>query len=438
MAARRKERVCVGVVGCGIVGGGAVRLLLENAAWIAQRVGAPVVLKRVADVDWQRPRDFDVPEALRTSDAEVVLGDPEIDVVVEAIGGVGTARHVVETALSRGKSVVTPNKELMAKHGGDLLALAAQAGVDLLFEGAVGGGIPLIKPLKESLCGDTIDRIAGIVNGTTNYILTGMARENRDFGEALAAAQQLGYAEADPTADVEGFDSLYKICILAAIAFGSRVAPEGVYREGITGIAAADIRYARQLGFAIKLLAIAAHKNQHLDVRVHPAFVPLEHPLASVSGVYNAVVVHGRHVEDVMFYGRGAGSGPTGVAVVGDVIDCARNVLAGTCARVPCRCFRTLPLLPIEDVECRFYVRMQVTDRPGVIGKIATRFGAHGVSLASVFQPDTEVGPSLAEIVWITHMVQERRVRAALEEIRPLPEVSAIPALIRLENAHHG
>jgi len=430
-----KDRVVVGVIGCGIVGTGAVRLLLENHEWISQRVGVPVTLKRVVDVDWNRPREFSVPETLRGTDAEAAIADPEIDIIVEAIGGVGFARRVVELALSRGKSVVTPNKELMAKHGGDLLALAAEQGADLMFEGAVGGGIPLIKPLKESLAGDSIERIVGIVNGTTNYILTGMARENRDFGEALAAAQQLGYAEADPTADVEGFDSLYKIAILASIAFGSRVPVGEVYHEGITGVAAADIRYARQLGFSIKLLAIAALDNGALDIRVHPTFVPVEHPLANVNGVYNAVLVRGRQVQDVMFYGRGAGAGPTGTAVVGDVVDCARNLVQGAAGRVPCRCFRSLPLLPIDAVRCRNYVRMRVVDRPGVIGQIATCFGSHGVSLASVFQPEDEVGPALAEIVWITHEVREAQMKAALAQIRTLPEVKEIPSVIRLEHA---
>ncbi len=433
---KAKDRITVGIVGNGIVGGGAARVLLENAEWISQRVGVPVVLKCVADVDWSRARDFEVPTSLRCSDGEAVVTDPEVDIVIEAIGGVGIARRLVELALARGKSVVTPNKELMAKHGGDLLGAAAERGVDLMFEGAVGGGIPLVKPMKESLSGDTVERIVGIVNGTTNYILTGMARENRDFGDALASAQQLGYAEADPTADVEGFDSLYKIAILASIAFGSRIPVEQVYHEGITGVTAADIGYARQLGFAIKLLAIAAQHGDAVDVRVHPAFVPVDHPLANVNGVYNAVVVRGKHVEDVMFYGRGAGAGPTGSAVVGDVVDCARNVLRDARGRVPCRCFRSLPILPMADVECRNYVRMQVTDRPGVIGKIATCFGHHGVSLASVFQPDTEIGPDLAEIVWITHSVREGRMRAALAEIGQLAEVVRIPSVIRLENAH--
>ncbi len=433
LATRSKDRVVVGVVGCGTVGTGAVQVLLSNAAWIAGRVGAPVVLKSVADIDWTRPRGFEVPEALRRSDAESVIADPEIDVVVEAIGGVGMAAQVVRAALARGKSVVTPNKALMAKQGGELLALASEKGVDLMFEGAVGGGIPIIKPMKESLAGDTIERIVGIVNGTTNYILTGMARENRDFADALASTQALGYAEADPTADVEGLDSLYKIAILASIAFGSRVSVSDLYHEGITRVTAADIGYARQLGFAVKLLAIAARLGGRVDIRVHPAFIPLEHPLASISDVFNGVLVRGRQVGDVMFYGRGAGQGPTGVAVVGDVVDCARNLLHGAAGRVPCRCGCSLPLLPMEEVVCRNYVRMRVTDRPGVIGRIATCFGSHGVSLASVFQPDTEVGPGLAEIVWITHAVQERQMRAALAEIATLPMVNEVASVIRLE-----
>ncbi|HEX2998795.1 MAG TPA: homoserine dehydrogenase, partial [Armatimonadota bacterium] len=235
-----------------------------------------------------------------------------------------------------------------------------------------------------------------------------------------------------------GFDSLYKISILASIAFGSRVPVGEVYHEGITKITAADIRYAGQLGFAVKLLAIAARHGESMDIRVHPAFVPKDHPLASVSGVYNAAFVIGEHVQDVMFYGRGAGAGPTGAAVVGDVVDCARNKRLGVSSRVPCRCFRSLPLLPMDEVVCRNYARMQVTDCPGVIGKIATCFGKHGVSVASVFQPDTEIGPSQAEIVWITHEVQEKFMREALAEIRELPEVQSIPSVIRLEHTHQS
>ena len=306
------------------------------------------------------------------------------------MGGVKPARDVVARALRAGKSVVTPNKELIAKHGAELLNLAAEAGVDLMFEGAVGGGIPIIRPLKESLAGDRIVRLMGIVNGTTNYILTAMTQEGRGFAEVLADAQARGYAEADPTADVEGFDAMYKIAILASIAYGSHIDVNAIYHEGISRISALDIRYATQLGFEIKLLAIAAPADGGLDIRVHPAFVPKGHPLASVHGVFNAIFVRGEHVGDLMFYGRGAGSGPTGSAMVGDIIEAARNIRCGARGRVPCTCHQTLPIRPIGEVETRYYLRTRVFDRPGVIGRMATVLGAHGVSLASVFQPEHE------------------------------------------------
>jgi len=429
-----QAQINVGVIGFGTVGVGAVALLETNADWIAKRVGSRVVVKRVADLDWTRQREYAISAAQQTTNVADVLDDPEIEIVIEAMGGVKPAKQFVADALARGKSVVTPNKELIAKHGAELLNIAAEAHVDLMFEGAVGGGIPIIRPMKESLAGDRIQRIMGIVNGTTNYILTAMSQEGRDFGEVLKDAQAHGYAEADPTADVEGLDAMYKLAIMASIAYGSHIDLSQIYHEGITRISAADIRYAKQLGYEIKLLAIGAKNGEALDLRVHPAFVPLDHPLAGVHGVFNAIFLHGDPVGDLMFYGRGAGSGPTGSAVVGDVIDCARNINSGSSGRVPCRCYQHLPVQPISEVESRYYIRTNVVDKPGVIGKMATVLGDHGVSLTSVFQPQHENGETGgAEIVWITHLVREAKVQAALQALRELDVVQEIANVIRVE-----
>lgn len=426
-----ERSIRVGILGCGVVGAGTYQVLTVNAEEIARRAGAPVVVTAVADVDWERPREVEIPQELRRHDGMVVCTDPDIDVVVETIGGVGVARKFVMTAIEHGKSVVTSNKELMAKFGAEILDAAAQKGVDVQFEGAVGGVIPIIRTLKESLQADRIERILGIVNGTTNYILTKMSQEGREFEDVLAEAQRLGYAEADPSADVDGIDSQNKIAILAAIAFGTRVRVEEVYREGIRGIAATDIEYARQMGYVIKLLAIGQRCDGELELRVHPALLPKDHPLASVNGVFNAIFVRGTACDDVMLYGRGAGSLPTGSAVAGDVVDCARNILHGAPGRVPCTCVGHAVVRPIDEVVAKSYVRMRVKDRPGVLGAIATIMGQEGVSIHSVIQR-ANVGDDLAEIVWIVHPAAEKHLRAALRAISALEIVDSIPGVLRV------
>ena len=431
-----KEQINIGVIGFGTVGVGAVELLETNADWIAQRVGSRVVVKKVADLDWVRPRAYQLQPDQQTTKVNDILDDPEIDIIIEAMGGVTPAKSFVATALTHHKSVVTPNKELIAKHGAELLNLASEAHVDLMFEGAVGGGIPIIRSMKESLAGDRILRVVGIVNGTTNFILTAMTQEGRDFSEVLQDAQAHGYAEADPTADVEGFDAMYKIAILASIAYGSHIDVSDIYHEGITKITANDIRYAHQLGYVIKLLAIGARNNGALELRVHPAFVPHSHPLAAVHGVFNAIFIQGDPIGDLMFYGRGAGSGPTGSALVGDIIDCARNINTGATGRVPCRCYQTLSVQPISEIETRYYLRTRVVDRPGVIGRMATILGEHGVSLTSIFQPKhecEEANCGIAEIVWITHQVREAQMQAALRSLSTLDDMVEIANLIRVE-----
>ncbi|NSW55079.1 MAG: homoserine dehydrogenase [Armatimonadetes bacterium] len=426
-----QRTVRVGILGCGVVGGGLYQLLTRNADEIARRTQAPVELAAVADIDWDRPREFEVPAELRSTDGMALCTDPSIDIIVETIGGIGIARKLVMTAIENGKAVVTSNKELMAKFGSEILDAARDKGVDVQFEGAVGGTIPIIRALHQSLEANRIQRILGIVNGTTNYILTKMSQEGREFAEVLAEAQALGYAEQDPTADVEGIDSQNKIAILAAIAFARRVNVEDVYREGISKITPTDIEYARRMGYVIKLLAIASRHNDQIEVRVHPALVPRSHPLASVDGVFNAIFVQGDACDDVMLYGRGAGALPTASAVAGDVIDCARNILRNARGRVPCTCESQANILPMDDVVAKAYVRMRVKDRPGVLGSIATILGQEGVSIASVIQ-EANVGDDLAEIVWVMHPGPQRNLRTALAAISNLGIVDSIPNVIRV------
>ena len=425
-------QIRVGILGCGVVGGGLYHVLTTNTQDIARRAGAPIVVSAVADIDWDRPRDVNIPPDLRTTDAPAVCADPGIDIIVETIGGIGAAREFVMAAIERGKSVVTSNKELMAKFGHEILDAAHARGVDVEFEGAVGGAIPIIRALKESLQANRIERIIGIVNGTTNYILTKMTREGREFAEVLAEAQKLGYAEADPTADVEGIDAQNKIAILAAIAFGTRVDVEQVYREGIAGISPIDIDYARRMDYVIKLLAIARRAAEGIEVRVHPALLPQTHPLASVNGVFNGVFVQGDACDDVMLYGRGAGALPTGSAVAGDVIDCARNIVRGARARVPCTCDGRAAVRPVDEVVAKTYVRMRVKDRPGVLGSIATILGQEGVSIESVIQR-ANVGEDLAEIVWIMPPCPYKYLRTALAALGTLGLVDSVPSVIRVE-----
>ena len=429
-----KKLIRVGILGFGVVGSGTLKTLRDNEASIDLKVGAPVRVKWVADLDWTRPRPVEVAveESQRTLEAEAVVSDPEVDIVVETIGGITPARELVLAALHNGKSVVTSNKELIAKHGREILEEAARHSADIYFEGSVGGGIPILRPLKQCLAGNRIHRLMGIVNGTTNYILTQMEREGKDFEEALREAQARGYAEKpDASNDIDGYDAVYKLTILAAIAFQRRVAVEEVYREGIGRISARDITYARQLGYVIKLLAIGADTPTGVELRVHPTFLPKEHPLAAVSDVFNAIFVEGSSVGEVMFYGRGAGALPTGSAVVGDIIDVARNLMKGATGRIPCTCFEGKRTKDISELETKYYLRTRVPDRPGVLAALAKVFGEEGVSLAQILQTDAS-GQS-AEIVWVTHQVQEARLQRSLERISALPELQELCNCIRVE-----
>ncbi len=424
-------RVNVGILGFGVVGGGLYRLLMKNADRIMRRVGADIRVTKVADIDWLRDRPVFPPPEIRTQDAFDVINDPDVHIIVETIGGTGVALRLVRAAIEHGKSVVTSNKELVAKHGDELLQLAQQHGVDFFFEGAVGGTIPIIRALKESLEANRIDLVMGIVNGTTNFILTQMSEQGMDFQPALEEAQRLGYAEADPTDDIEGIDARNKLAILCALAFGLRARVEDIYTEGISGITATDIRYADQMGYVIKLLAIGRlHEDDSVELRVHPTLLPREHPLAAVRGSFNAIFVHGDGCDDVMLYGRGAGDLPTGAAVAGDVIEAARNIIHGCRGRVLCTCVDDARVRPMDEVVTKTYLRFSVADRPGVFGKIATVFGEEQVSLASVIQLDTD--GRVADIVLVTHECPEGRLNRALQRIRELDAVQRIAARIRV------
>lgn len=427
-----KQVIQLGILGLGTVGSGTVEVLQRNRESIERKIGARLEIRRIAVRDVNKPRRVRVDRALLTANPYEVIDDPQVDIVVELIGGVHPAKEYVLRALENGKPVVSANKELLAKEGADIMMTAGKCHLDFAFEGSVGGGIPIIQPMKNALAGNRIERVVGIVNGTTNYILTRMAEEGTDLEQALREAQAQGYAEADPSADVNGDDARYKIAILASIAFTARIRVDDVYCEGITRISRADMEWAKRLGYAIKLLAIAQEvSGKAVQVRVHPALLPASHPLASVRDVYNGILVRGDAVGDVMFYGRGAGSLPTGSAVVGDIIDVSRNLLFGSTGRVGCTCFDQRYVVPIEQIESRYYIRMRVQDRPNVLAQVAGVFGIHHISISSVVQ--RQLTPQEAEIVWITHRAPEGAVRHAVAEIARLPVVIELCNTIRVE-----
>jgi len=418
------------MLGLGTVGRGVWSVLAENGSLIEQRTGARILLKKVLVRDTGRDRGLSLPAGLVTADVREVLDDPDIRVVIEVMGGTGSALEYVLTALRSGRSVVTANKDMVSEHGRELFEAAAQGGADILFEASVAGGIPIITPLKESLAANRILSLYGIINGTTNYILTRMSREGLDLATALAAAQEAGYAEADPRADVEGLDAARKLAILASIAFNTRILPGDVYVEGIRSVTPEDISYARAFGYTVKLLAIAGETPQGVEVRVHPAFLPQEHPLAAVNGVFNAVFVRGDAVGEAMFFGRGAGGMPTASAVVADLMDAVRHLLHGAPGLFGCTCFENKPLKSPGMVDTRFYLRLKAVDRPGVLAAIAEVFGSNEVSLAQVIHKQVQ---ALAELVMITHRVREANLRRALEAIGKLPVVSEVASVIRVE-----
>ena len=423
------RKIRIGLLGCGNVGGALVPLIERQAATIEVRTGLRLEITRIAVRNISRDRGVTLADGVLTRDAHDVVTDPDIDLVVEVIGGIEPARELITAALTAGKPVVTGNKELLANVGTELFAIADQQGVDLLFEAAVAGGIPLIRPLRESLRGEPLTRVMGILNGTTNFILSKMTEEGADYGEALAEAQELGYAERDPTADVEGFDAGAKAAIIASIAFGARVVAGDVYHEGISGVTAADIAVARRLGYVVKLLGIAERDAASGDiaVRVHPAMVPLHHPLASVRDSYNAVFVEGDAVGQLMFYGRGAGGAPTASAVLGDVIDAAVNLSKGTHGSLGS--FGKATIRAIDETSAEYLLGLEVADQPGVLHAVTGVFASHGVSIRAAEQEG--IGPD-ARLVFITHEAREADVQATVRQLRDLDVVRRIGGFIRV------
>jgi homoserine dehydrogenase len=429
----------VGLIGFGTIGTGVVKLLQRQQAQIRARLGARLTLARIADVDLRRDRGVRVDRTLLTRDAAALLDDARIDIVVELMGGYEPARRFVLHAIAKGKSVVTANKALLAVHGAEIFRRAEEAGVDIGYEASVGGGIPIIRTLKEGLAADRNSAIYGIVNGTSNYILSVMTQQGGDFAAVLHAAQRQGLAEADPTYDVDGIDAAHKLALLIQLAFGSTARVADIPVEGIRHVSQTDIAFAREFGYVVKLLAIAKHDGNRLEARVHPTMVPRTHLLADVSGAYNAIAVQGDALGASMYFGLGAGMMPTATAVVADLIDVARNIVHGSRGRVaplgyPLAQQRRLPLKPIDDVISEYYLRFMVVDKPGVLAKISGVLGAHDISIASVIQREREHGASVP-IVIRTHDARERNIRRALAAIDRLSAVRAKSTLIRIEDS---
>jgi len=419
--------VRVGVIGFSNVGAALVQLLTERADDIAERTGVRLELVRVAVLDVTKERPVELADGILTDDTVALVKDPDVDVIVELMGSVEPARSFILDALRAGKPVVSANKELLANVGPELFEAAVSNRVDLLFEASVGGGIPLLRPLRESLAGDRIVRMMGIVNGTTNYILTKMSEQGASYDDALREAQELGFAELDPTADVEGFDAAAKAAILATVGFGQRVVASDVHREGITGVTAADIAFAARMGYVVKLLAIAERVGNEVAVRVHPTMVPTTHPLAAVRNAFNAVFIQAEAVGDLMLYGQGAGGMPSASAVLGDLVDAAHNLRVGASGRT------SIPepavIHSMADTSSQFYLSIEVADRPGVLAAVAGVFGDHSVSIRSMEQEG--LGDE-ARLIFITHTAKERAMQATLADLRELDAVDRIGTLLRV------
>lgn len=426
------KKARIGVIGLGVVGSGVVKLLQQNHALYEKRLGFPVELTLAADISQERAKELHLKPNQFVTDGFAVAKSPEVDILVETIGGTKPALDIILEAIRNGKHIVTSNKEVIAKHGEEIFDLAREKKVAVYIEATVGGGIPLILPLKRSLSANTITRIAGIVNGTTNYILTQMTEKRRNYADVLAEAQRLGYAEKDPTADVEGHDARYKIAILSSIIFGERVRYEEISCEGISQISPEDIAHGERIGYVIKLLATARQEKGRLEVKVHPAFLPKDHPLASVNDVFNAIFVEGDAVGQTMFYGRGAGQMPTASAVVGDVLNIASEMDHPPNRLMECIHGKgTARLAPLEEIESRFYVRLKTRDVPGVMAGIGAAFAKHHVSIQSLVQEGE--GKEFADITLITHRIKEKNFRAALREIEGLEITQKIYSVIRVE-----
>jgi homoserine dehydrogenase len=434
------KSINIGLLGCGTVGTGVARILIQNQEIIRSRVGAVLNLKRIADIDIDRDRGLLFEKDVLTTNADWIVSDPDIDIVIETIGGLGIARTLILKAIANGKQVVTANKALLASQGNSLFQIAADKGVELAFEASVGGCMPVIKTLRESLVGNQIQAMSGILNGTCNYILSKITDDGDTFETALAKAQRKGFAEADPTLDVEGFDTAHKLAILTALAYGTDLCLDDIYVEGISKITPLDIEFAGQFGYKIKLLAISKNRGNAVEARVHPTMIPFDNILSSVNGPLNAITITGDAVGDILLYGKGAGMMPTASAVVSDVVDIARNLLTGAACRVPLLSYQKnhihrIPVMPVDEIISHYYFRFAALDQPGVLSKISGILGNHGISLKSVHQKGRKSGGSVP-LVMMTHLAKESNVQLALSEIVHLEVVSDKPALIRVEDSN--
>ena len=437
-----RDSIGIGLLGMGVVGGGVAQIINQKQSHLGDMVGCPVELKGVLVRDPSRPRAIDVPDGLITTDASDILDNPEVDILVELIGGEEPAREYIFEAMSRRKHIVTANKEVMSRHGFDIQKYARQQRVRVLFEAAVAGGTPIIAPLMRDLVANDVVTIHGIINGTTNYILTRMEQDGADFGDALAEAQRLGYAEADPTNDIEGIDAAYKLAILATLGFRERVTDDDVFHEGITRLTARDFQYARELGYAIKLLGIASADRGSVQARVHPALVREDAMLAKVNGVLNAVEIQTDLAGKLLFHGAGAGAMPTTSAVIADVVNIARDINAGVSDSSPTEsadqgndadATAKGAVRPISELETRYYIRLTAADRPGVLAQVGGVFAEHNISIASAIQKETDEVAQRAEIVLMTHRANEAGMQQAILELEALDTVAEVGNLIRVE-----
>ncbi len=428
----------IGLLGFGTIGAGVVKLLAKNSALLEEKLGARLSLKKIADLDITTDRGVSVEPGVLTTNVDDVLCDPEISMVIELIGGYEPAKSFVLKAIANGKHIITANKALLAVHGEEIYAAAAQKGVEILFEAAVGGGIPVLSAIKGNMAGNNFSTVLGILNGTCNYILSKMAQDGADFADVLKSAQELGYAEADPTFDVEGIDTAHKLCLLLSLCFGTRVDLKDISTEGISSISAVDINFARDFGYKIKLLAIGKRDGERIEARVHPTMIPVNYPLADVNGVFNAIRLTGDFVGPVMFYGRGAGMDPTASAVIGDVVDIARNMLAGVSRRSAPLGYldervKKLTIKPMGEIVSKYYIRFDAVDRPGVLAKISGALGASNISIESMMQTVRSASETVP-IVIMTHEAREMDVRTALAEIDAFDFIREKSNLIRIED----
>lgn len=422
------NKVNIGILGLGVVGSGVVSLLQQNSD-VIKKFGTEIIIKKIADIDLKRKREIKVNEKILTTDAEEVVNDKDIDIIVEVIGGIGDAKDYIISAIKNKKHIVTSNKELIAKWGKKIFFLADKNKVEVKFEGSVGGGIPIIFLLRQCLRANKIEEIVGILNGTTNYILSKMQNDNMEFSEALKLAQNMGFAETNPVSDIEGWDPMYKISILSTVGWGTSIPLSKIYREGISRITFSDIKYAESLGYVIKLLAIAKCYNEDIEIKVHPSLIRKLHPLAQVQDEFNAIFVRGNAVGDLMFYGKGAGSLPAASAVVGDIIEIARNIKVpySSLNLIKNSCYK---IRNIGDAYSSFYIRLTAQDEPGVLAKIAKIFGKNKVSISQAIQKESK--ENLAEIVFVTHQVKEHNFKKSIKEIEKIKVVKNIGNFIRV------